>query len=238
MRPAFLSAALDLVLPPRCMGCGLIVPADGSFCPDCWASLAFITPPTCALCGDPFEVPRESGSLCGACLAEPPRFNARAVVAYGGAAKDVILGLKHSDRDHLARAMGAQIARLGSDWLVGALIVPVPLHRSRLWRRGYNQAALIARAVARASGADLALDLLERRKATPPSQGMNRTERAANVRGAFRVPQGKREKLRGRAVVLIDDVLTTGATADACARTLRRAGAATVNLLAWARVVR
>lgn len=238
MRPAFLSAALDLVLPPRCMGCGEIVPDEGGFCAECWSGLAFITPPLCATCGDPFELPREPGALCGACLADPPAFGARAVVAYEGAAKDVVLGLKHADRDHLARAMARQLARTGVDWLDGALVVPVPLHRWRLWKRGYNQAALIARALAKASGADLLVDGLERHKPTPSSQGMNRTQRAANVRGAFRVQPARKALITGRAVVLVDDVLTTGATAAACARTLLRAGAISVNLLAWARVVR
>ncbi len=239
MRPAaLLTAALDLVLPPRCMGCGEIVPDDGGFCAACWSSLAFITPPLCATCGDPFELPAAPGALCGACLAEPPRFGARAVVAYDGAARDVVLGLKHADRDHLARAMARQLARAGGEWLDGALIVPVPLHRWRLWRRGYNQAALMARALAKVSNAELLVDGLERHRATPSSQGMNRKDRAANVRGAFRVTERRRAAIKGRAVVLVDDVLTTGATANACARVLLRAGAHSVNLLAWARVVR
>lgn len=233
-----LRTGIDLVLPPRCVACGMIVPADGGFCGDCWTGLRFLTPPMCAYCGEPFELPADPAALCGACLADRPRFGARAAVAYEGAARDVVLGLKHSDREHLAGAMARQMVRAAGDRLDGALLVPVPLHRWRLWRRGYNQAALIARAVAKASGAELAVDALRRVKATPPSQGMNRAQRARNVRGAFQASPTWKPKLVGRRIILVDDVLTTGATADACARVLLRAGAADVNLLAWARVVR
>jgi ComF family protein len=151
----------------------------------------------------------------------------------------VVLGLKHSDREYLAGAMARHLMLVGGEWLGdGALVVPVPLHRWRLWRRGYNQAALLAQAVAKLGGAELAVDALERVKPTPPSRGMNRSQRAANVRGAFRVRPGAKALLKGRAVLLVDDVLTTGATADACARVLLRGVAASVNLLTWARVVR
>ncbi len=231
-------ALLDLVLPPRCPGCRQIVGVDRSFCLDCWSQLVFITAPQCACCGDPFDHDRGAGALCGPCLAAPPRFTAaRAALVYDGPAREVLLGFKHADRQHLARVMAPHLVRAGGDLLTpDSLLVPVPLHWTRLWRRGFNQSALLARAVAQRVGATLAVDALMRVRATQLSKGLGRTARAANVRGAFRVH--RRDLIKGRNVVLIDDVLTTGATADACARHLRRAGARSVTVLTWARVVR
>ena len=226
------------MLPPRCPGCRCIVAVDRSFCADCWSRLVFITAPLCACCGAPFDHDRGPGTRCAPCLADPPRFGAaRAALAYDGPARDVLLGLKHGDRQHLAAVMAPHMTRAAGLLLTAqSLVVPVPLHWTRLWRRGFNQAALLARAVARRAGADLAVDALLRVRATPVSKGMGRAARAANVRGAFRVRSGA--SVRGRHVVLIDDVLTTGATANACARHLRRAGAASVTVLTWARVIR
>lgn len=233
-------AAMDMVLPPRCPGCGEIVDGDGRFCLGCWTSLRFITPPLCNSCGDPFETAQPDGSLCGKCLATPPRWSARAAFAYEGAAREAVLKLKHGDQPHLARSMAAAMMRAGSGMLArsGALVIPVPLHRWRLWQRGYNQAAELARAVARGTGVELLVDGLVRHRATLPSGGLNPSERRANVRAAFRVPPAKRSCLQGRAIILVDDVLTSGATADACARILLRAGAVSVDLLALTRVVR
>ncbi len=202
------------------------------------ARLEFITDPVCAACGTPFDIDRGPGTRCGACLETPPRFAAaRAGVAYAGSARKVLLGFKHGDRQHLAAVMAPQLLRAGRDWLAdGAVLVPVPLHRWRLWRRGYNQAALLARAVARRSGATLAVDALVRVRPTVSSKGMGRRARAGNVRGAFRV--ARPAVVRGQRIVLIDDVLTTGATAEACTRMLLRAGAREVRVLTWARVVR
>jgi ComF family protein len=232
------SGLLDLVLPPRCPGCRAIVSHQGRFCAACWGKLAFITAPMCPRCGAPFAHDRGPGTLCAPCLAAPPRFDsARAAFAYDGPARDVLLGFKHAGREHLAAIMAPHMLRAGGAMpLAGALVVPVPLHWTRLVRRGFNQAALLARQVARRSGGELAVDALLRVRRTPVSKGMGRQARTANVRGAFRV----RDKalVRGRRVILIDDVLTTGATAEACARLLRRAGAAEVHVLTWARVVR
>jgi ComF family protein len=227
---------VDLILPPRCPACRIIVDGDGRFCAPCWAQLAFITAPHCACCGTPFDHDRGDGAQCGRCLAEPPRFTtARAAVVYGGPARSLVLALKHGDRTHLAAMMATAMARVA---VVppDALLIPVPLHRWRLWRRGFNQAAVMATALARLTGSETEMMALQRVKATPPSQGMGRTARAANVRGAFRVVD--RARIKGRDIVLVDDVLTTGATADACARHLRRAGARTVHVLTYARVVR
>jgi ComF family protein len=229
---------VDLVLPPRCPGCRVIVDGDGRFCSDCWQALQFITAPQCASCGTPFVHDMGPAAQCGVCLATPPKFDsARAPFIYGGPARAVVLALKHGDRQHLATVMASHMQRAAGSMLApGALLVPVPLHRWRLWRRGFNQAALLAQAVARRSGLAVDLDVLARIRATQSSQGLDRTARAANVRGAFRVAD--RSRVQSRDVVLVDDVLTTGATADACAHRLHRAGARSVHVLTFARVVR
>lgn len=229
---------LDVLLPPRCPGCRATVGTADSFCVACWAKLRFITTPQCAACGLPFEIDAGSDIRCGECLAHPPRFaTARAAMVYDGPARDVLLALKHGDRDFLARAMSPAMARVGAAMLGdGAVLVPVPLHRWRLWRRGYNQAALLAVAIARRTGNPLAVDALQRVRNTSSSRGMSRSQRAANVRGVFRV--ARPERVKGRRVVLVDDVLTTGATVAACTRMLLRAGAVRVDVLTWARVVR
>jgi ComF family protein len=226
------------VLPPRCPACGAIVDGDGRFCGTCWSGLGFLGSPQCNQCGDPFSHDRGPGALCGGCLAEPPPWRqARAALRYEGAARSALLRFKLADREHMAAMMVPHMVRAGMGLLApGVLLVPVPLHRWRLWRRGFNQAALLARGLAQASGALLAVDALERVRATRPSVGLGVAARAENVRGAFRVRD--RALVSGRAVVLIDDVLTSGATASACVRTLLRGGAATVDVLTFARVVR
>lgn len=242
MRPAAfarpLGLLLDLALPPRCAVCRTIVAADDTLCAGCWPSLTFITAPRCAACGAPFAHDIGAAARCGACLAKPPRFTAaRAPFAYDGAARAIALGFKLGDRPHLARLMAAHMARDGADWLgPGALLTPVPLHRWRLLTRGFNQAALLARAIGRASATPIAIDALVRGRRTAHSPGLNRRQRAANVRAAFRVP--KPAQVAGRDVVLVDDVFTTGATAAACADALQRVGARTVRVLTFARVVR
>lgn len=229
---------VGFALPPRCPGCGTVVSEDHSFCLDCWRSLDFLGGPACAQCGAPIERAYHEDTRCAACLADPPPFDrARAAVAYGPIARALALKLKYGRRPGIALTMARPMRRVGAAMLEGALIVPVPLHRWRIWSRGYNQAALIARALARDSG-DLALDLVERSKRTPPLRGLGRLARERTVAGAFRLNQSWKDKVKGRRIVLVDDVYTTGATAKGCARILKRAGASEVNLLCWARVVR
>lgn len=231
-----LARIADLALPPRCPGCGAITPADHRFCPACWTSLRFLGPPWCAGCHIPFEFDRGEGACCAACLADPPPHDGiRAAVAYGEVARGVALKLKYSGRLACAATMARAMARLmpeGAD-----LLVPVPLHRWRLWSRGYNQAGLIAAALARVHGVPLAPDLLRRVKATPVLRGLGARARAKAVAGAFALAPDARAMLAGRTVVLVDDVHTSGATANACARLLKRGGAAKVILLCWARVL-
>jgi ComF family protein len=179
--------------------------------------------------------------LCGACAVEPPAFDrARAALRYDEGARSLILAFKHADRTDSAPAFGRWLARAGAELLAGAdLIAPVPLHRWRLLKRGYNQAAILARALAREAGVALVPDLLQRRRATPSQQGLSGQARLANVTpAAFRPHPWHKARLDGRRVVLVDDVMTTGATVGACAQVLRRAGAAEVDVLTLARVVR
>ncbi|HYE26756.1 MAG TPA: ComF family protein [Allosphingosinicella sp.] len=234
---AVLRPLLDFALPPRCPACGAIVGEPHRFCLACWRALAFLGEPCCARCGLPFAFGSGEGAECGRCLAEPPPFDRlRAAVAYGEVSRRVALKLKYSGRPGLAATLAHFMLRhLEGD--AEALLVPVPLHRWRIWKRGYNQAALIASALSGLGGVPAALDLLRRTRATPPLRGLGRRERALAVRGAFALAPGARPRLAGRRLILVDDVYTSGATAAACARVLKRAGADSVEVLCWARVV-
>jgi ComF family protein len=230
-------AALDLVLPPRCPGCGEIVDGDDRFCATCFADLHFLGAPQCAVCGDPLIHEADAAAQCGACLAErPPYKRARAALAYGGAARTVVLALKHGRRLPLARLMARAMLRAAGPLPDDALIVPVPSHRWRLWQRGFNQAAVIARQMALQSSKPLAVDALERTKPTASTKGMTRQQRRRNAQGAFRV--ARPDLVRDRVILLVDDVMTTGATVSACAVKLNRAGARHVEVLTFARPLR
>jgi len=233
-----LKPVLDFALPPRCPGCGTVTGEPHRFCLDCWSRLSFLGEPCCVRCALPFDYGEGAAVECGRCIAEPPAYDRlRAAVAYGEVSRKVALKLKYGGRPGVAETI-ARFMERHLDPLEDSVLAPVPLHRWRIWRRGYNQSALIAAALARRSGREARLGLVERVKATPPLRGMGPRERKLAVRGAFRVGAKHKAGLKGRAVVLIDDVYTSGATANACARVLRRAGAASVNILCWARVVR
>ena len=241
MRAILRSAAahlVDFALPPRCPGCGAITGEMHRFCLQCWQSIEWLADPGCARCGLPFAFPQEAGAQCASCLADPPRFDRlRAAVAYGEVARRVALKLKYGGKPGVADTLASFMQRQMHVFGEPLLLVPVPLHRWRIWRRGYNQAALIASALARRTGHPAELDVLRRVKHTPQLRGMGRSERMRAMRGAFAVREGSHARLQGRNVVLIDDVYTSGATANACAAALRRAGADAVNILCWARVV-
>ncbi len=229
---------LDFALPPRCPGCGTVTDEPHRFCIRCWSALAFLGEPCCARCALPFDYETGAAVECGRCLAEPPAFDRlRAAVAYGEISRKVALKLKYGGRPGVAETMARFMARHlepGEEWL----LAPVPLHRWRIWRRGYNQSALIASALAGRARLETRLDLLERVKATPPLRGMGPNERRKAVRGAFRVNARRKAEVKGRSVLLVDDVYTSGATANGCARILKRAGVARVDILCWARVVK
>ena len=229
---------VDFALPPRCLGCGIIVDQPYRFCLDCWSRLVFLGDPCCSRCAQPFEYDSGPNTLCGGCLAEPPLFDRlRAAVVYDEIPRRVALKLKYGGRPGVAETIARFLDRHFDD-VGSALLAPVPLHRWRIWKRGYNQSALIASAIARRRGAVARLDLLERVKSTPPLKGLNPRERNAAVRGAFRISAKHEAVVPGRRIILVDDVYTSGATANACARVLKRAGAAEVEVLCWARVVR
>jgi ComF family protein len=234
-------AALDLLFPPLCMSCRARLLEPHALCAACWTAISFIEEPHCAACGMPFGIDPGSETLCGPCQAKPRDFaRARSLLRYDDASKPLILTFKHSDRLDQAPGFARWIERTGRSLLNETdLIVPVPLHRWRLWRRRYNQAAILAEALARLSSRPHDPLVLERKRPTP-SQGkmISAKARRRNVLGAFRVPPAKTARVKGRAVLLIDDVFTTGATLDACARALKRAGASRVDALTMARVVR
>ena len=228
--------AIDYALPPRCPGCGVIVEADDAFCLTCWSGMRFLGEPCCARCGVPFEHERGGEAACGACLADPPPFDsARAVLAYGDIARKVALKLKYGRRVGLARLVARHMARRLPALDAPPLIVPVPLHRWRLWWRGFNQSALIADHLGKACGFKVDKHALLRVRATQPLRSMQARQRAKAVAGAFALAKG--HELKGGAVLLIDDVHTSGATAAACARALKRGGASSVHLLCWARAL-
>jgi ComF family protein len=231
---------LDAVLPPLCLGCNEIVATPGALCAVCWPAFSFIAPPHCAHCGTPFAEDLGESALCGACLARPPRFRrARAALVYDAQSRRLVLPFKHGDRTDLARACGNWMARAGVDLLAEAdLVAPVPLHWRRLLMRRYTQALLLARSVARQAPGKLAPDLLRRRRWTGSQAGLKAKERRNNVRQAFDIHPRWVRALEGKAVLLVDDVLTTGATVEACVRTLERGGARHVDVLTLARVVR
>jgi ComF family protein len=229
---------LDLLLPPRCLACGTSVAATGTLCAGCWRGLTFLGAPCCAGCCYPFDFDLGPGGLCGACLAAAPQFDrARAALRYDDASRSLILALKHGDRLHLAPPLAQWMQRAGAELLGDAdLQLPVPLHWSRLFARRYNQAAVLAHVIAKTGGPAVAADCLIRRRRTPSQGNKNASARRRNVAGAFAVKRP--DEVRGKRVVLIDDVLTTGATVEECARVLKRAGAARVDVLTLARVVR
>lgn len=229
--------ALDALLPPTCPVCDAPVEAPGLICAACFPRFRPIAPPLCDACGLPVRGEETPTPICPACASRRPLFGrARAVWLYGGAAKDVILRLKYADREDLAVPLGRLMAGAGADLLREAdLLVPVPLHLRRLVARRYNQAALLARAISRVSRIPVAVDALRRTRATPALAELSREEREASLIGAFAVRPRWRGRISGRRIVLIDDVLTSGATAEACAEALLAAGAAAVDVLAAAR---
>lgn len=233
------SRLLDLVLPPRCASCGAATAEAGALCPACWRAIEFLTPPCCPRCAYPFEFEVSEQTLCAACHARPPVYDrARAVLRYDAGSRPMLLAFKHADRTDLAPLLGRWLARAGKELLAEAdLVAPVPLHWTRLWTRRYNQAALLAQRAAGEAGRPFCPDVLIRRKRTAP-QKSGRAARTRNVAGAFSVPARRRPAIEGRRILLIDDVRTTGATLDACARALKAAGAAGVDVLTLALVVR
>ncbi|MBB4040647.1 ComF family protein [Microvirga flocculans] len=232
--------ALGLLYPPSCIACQAATGEPHALCPHCWSGIRFIERPFCERLGIPFAVDLGQPLLSPAAIADPPVFQrARAVAEYDGIASLLVHRLKYNDRLELARALGAMMARAGAELLDEAdVIVPVPLHRWRLWRRRFNQAMALAGTVSAQSGMPCDPFLLARVKRTRRQVGLTKAQRQENLQGAFRVPVEATARLKGKRVLLIDDVLTTGSTANAASRALLRGGAARVDVLAFARVVK
>lgn len=228
---------LDFALPPRCAGCGIIVEDVGRFCGDCWAKVDWLVAGVCERCGIPLEGAEQDD--CGACLTKPPRYSRlRAATLYDDVSRDLALRLKHGRQVALAKTMALSMQRQLRDYATEerAILLPVPLHRWRLWRRGFNQAGLLARELSRLSGVDWSPDLLLRRRSTRQLGGLNRKQRARMVSGAFAVSD--KRLLEDRTVILVDDVFTTGSTIDACAVALGKARPRAIEAIVWARVTR
>jgi len=230
---------VDLVYPPRCPSCGEGIAAQDGLCASCWGELAFPGEPACASCQRPFGAGTVSeGSICAPCLADPPRHDGIAAgTLYNEGSRKLVLAFKHGKRIALA-PMLATIAAARLPDLEGAwLVVPVPLHPWRLWRRGFNQSALLAREVARLREQEVLVDGLVRRKPTPTLGGLGRIARARALSGAIAANPKRAARLKGANVVLVDDVMTSGATTDACVAALKRAGAGRVVVACFARVL-
>ena len=235
---AALSPVIDLVFPPRCPLCGEGLATQVGLCASCWSELAIPGEPQCALCQRSFPDGTAHGSICAPCLAEAPRHDGiAAATLYTEGSRRLVLAYKHGRRIALAplmaRLMAARLPVIDGQWCV----VPVPLHRWRLWRRGFNQSALLAREIAKSTGARLGVDVLVRRKQTPVLGGLGRKARARVLSGAIAINPRRREAIKGRKVLLVDDVLTSGATTNACVSALKRAGAAQVVITCFARVL-
>lgn len=225
---------VDLALPPRCPGCGVITGELHSFCTDCWRSIDWLGDGGCGCCGLPLEIGEVES--CAVCIAQPRLISrTRAAVAYGDATRDLPLRLKYSRKVALAKTMARYMTPLLS-LSPDAILVPVPLHRGRLWSRGFNQAALLAAELSRQTAIAHDPFVLRRAKRTAALKGMTPKQRRREVAGAFAID--RQNQVQDRTIILVDDVLTSGSTTDACAKVLRRAGAGRIELICWARVVR
>jgi ComF family protein len=233
-----LAPVVDLIFPPRCPLCGEGLSAQSGLCAVCWSELAIPGEPACGLCQRPFGDGLGDGLICAPCMASPPRHDGIAAgTLYNDPSRKLVLAFKHGNRialaPLLARLMAAKLSFVDDEWI----IVPVPLHRWRLWRRGFNQAALLAREIARSNGGQVVVDALERHRMTRPLGGLGRKARARAVAGTIRALPRRVPMIRGAKVVLVDDVLTSGATSDACISALKRAGADRVVIACFARVL-
>ena len=230
-----LAPLIDAVYPPRCPLCAAMLAGQQGLCAACWRDLEFPGQPACSLCSRPLA--RANDALCAPCAQEPPRHQGvRAATVYNAASRQLVLAFKHGGRialaPMLARLMAARLSAVED-----MRIVPVPLHRWRLWRRGYNQSALLARELARLTGGELLVDGLIRTRRTPMLAALGREERAAVMEGAIAVHPRRGGQIKGARILLVDDVLTSGATTNACIAALQAAGARAVTIACFARVL-
>lgn len=232
--------AASVVLPHRCLTCGAVMTDANGLCMTCWEKMTFLGEPCCRICGYPFELNEGRHALCTACTIRHPDYDrARAVFAYDDTSRDLILAFKHGDQTQGAAAMATWLARVAAGMAAEAdIVAPIPLHRKRLWQRRFNQAALIAQHAARLWNRPYCPDLLRRSRATVSQGHMGLKARHRNVKRAFTLPDRHRDLVDGQTILLIDDVLTTGATVEECSRVLKGAGASCVYVATLARVPR
>ena len=229
----------DAIIPPQCLVCRSELQDPSALCPKCWAGLHFIEAPRCDRLGTPFAYDEGEGAVSAAALADPPEWHrARAALGFNEAARGLVHALKYRDRHEAALLMARLMVRAGAEFFTDAhAVIPIPLHRYRLWTRRYNQSALLGQRVAAAAGLPFRPDFMTRVKRTRQQVGLDVSARRRNVRRAFAVPDRFRDQITGRNFVLVDDVMTTGATATACTEALMRAGAARVDVLVFALVL-
>ncbi|MEM7650656.1 MAG: ComF family protein [Pseudomonadota bacterium] len=233
-------SGIDTVLPPRCVITGEMVDKQGMIAPEAWAQLEFIADPKCAQCGFPFEFEVEKGSLCASCIDRPPPFKTvRSALKYNDASRDLVLGFKHADKLHSVLAFIPWLEKAGADMLEDAdFLVPVPLHRWRLLGRRYNQSAIIGQELSKSTKIPMIVDAIKRIRATPSQGYLKAAERHKNVKHAFAMNSKRQEIMKGKTVVIIDDVFTTGATVKECTKTLLKAGVKEVHILTLTRTIR
>ena len=233
-----LRQSLDLLFPPQCGLCREIIADNGEICSDCWQKLNFISNPLCKICGYPHEFDMGEGAQCGACMANEPQFHGhRSALYYDEHSKRLVHDLKYYDRPIMVRRLGQWMAQTAPDWLAleNVILMPIPIHRYRLWKRKYNQAALLAKTIAKQQNMEVELEGLIRTKNRPPQASLPRAKRLKNLNAAFAV--NPKIAIKNRPIILIDDVMTTGATVNACARLLKKAGSGRVFCLTFARTV-
>jgi len=232
-----LGQILNLFFPPQCLNCRALVTANGTLCLECWQNVRFITDPLCHCCGHPFDFDLGAGALCGECMREAPPFAmARAAFRYDEHSRALVLRLKYGDQLQLAPVYGAWLAKAGKELVAASdVIVPVPLHYWRFVGRRYNQSAVLAAALSKKTGLLLLPDALKRTRRTQPQASLTRRQRLDNVHGAFAPHPHHGITLKGKSVLLIDDVMTSSATASACSEALLKAGARAVHVLTLAR---
>jgi ComF family protein len=230
---------MDMLYPPQCVACGKAASVPHGLCPACWGSIRFITRPFCERLGTPFAVDLGGTLISPAAMADPPVYQrARAVAAYEGTARELVHRLKFNDQMALAIPMARMMRQAGAELIADAnLIIPVPSHRWRLFRRRFNQSAELARRLATETGLVLGDDILIKHKSTAPQTRLSKPQRRENISGAFSVPKSQRHRIKNKHVLLVDDVITTGSTANVAARVLLRAGAASVDVIAFGMVV-
>lgn len=232
--------ALQSVFPPRCIACGEDVGSEFGLCGPCWREMNLITGAVCACCGAPLPGEAEATARCDDCLRAPrPWSRGRAAMLYSGTGRRLILSFKHHDRHDLLRPLSAWLGRAAAPLIEPDMVLaPVPLHRLRLIKRRFNQSAMLAQAIARQAGIACVPDLFIRTRHTPSQEGLNRAERAQNLAGAIAVAPRRAQRILGRHVLIVDDVLTSGATMGAAAEAALAAGAAQVSVVALARVAK